>query len=300
MRHRPPAAGPPALKLTRAGVVYIALTLLLGFAAVNTGNNLIYLLVSALLGFMVVSGILGRENLRHLHLDLLLPDEIYDGIPTLVTLQLTNGRRRTPAFLLRVLFFDQAPLFVAIPRGETATTTVEVTFRGRGARPLEGLRLSSIFPINFFRRSFSLADVPTVTVFPAPRPCRDRTAGGGVPRPGARPQARPGLDGDLARIADYSGAEPMKSIHWKLSARHDQLKVKKQDATEASPLLVDPDGLPGAGLEERLGCASFLINRSCRAGRPVGLKLGARVFEPSTGRPHKLRLLKELAGHGHD
>jgi uncharacterized protein (DUF58 family) len=281
-------------------VVYIALTLLLGFAAVNTGNNLIYLLVSALLGFMVVSGILGRGNLRHLHLDLLFPDEIYAGIPTLITLRLTNGRRRSHAFLLRVLILDQAPLFVAISRRESATTTIEVTFQERGVRNLTGIRLSSIFPINFFRRSFPLTDVPTVTVFPAPRPCQNRTAEGSAPRLGERPLARLGLDGDLAGIADYSGSEPMKSIHWKLSARHDQLKIKKQDATTTSPLIVELDELPGAGLEERLSCASFLINNCSRAGRPVGLKLGGRVLEPSTGRPHKLRLLKELAGHGHN
>ncbi len=56
------------------------MTLLLGFAAVNTGNNLLYLLVSALLGFMAVSGILGRWNLARLSLRCLPPDELFDGV----------------------------------------------------------------------------------------------------------------------------------------------------------------------------------------------------------------------------
>jgi hypothetical protein len=45
------------LRLSKAGASYIALTLLTGFAAVNTGNNLLFLVVSALLAFMAVSGI---------------------------------------------------------------------------------------------------------------------------------------------------------------------------------------------------------------------------------------------------
>ena len=67
-------------------MVYVGMTLLLGFAAVNTGNNLLYLLVSALLGFMAVSGWLGQQNLRSLSLRLVLPQEIFVGQPTLIGL----------------------------------------------------------------------------------------------------------------------------------------------------------------------------------------------------------------------
>ena len=55
------------------------LTLLLGFAAVNTGNNLLYLLVSALLGFMAVSGILGRLNLAVITSYSIHYTKLYDG-----------------------------------------------------------------------------------------------------------------------------------------------------------------------------------------------------------------------------
>ena len=48
---------------------------MLGFAAVNTGNNLLYLLVSALLGFMSVSGVLGKWNLGRVEVRYLPPDE---------------------------------------------------------------------------------------------------------------------------------------------------------------------------------------------------------------------------------
>ncbi|NIQ94316.1 MAG: hypothetical protein GWN87_08975, partial [Desulfuromonadales bacterium] len=56
------------------------LTLLLGFAAVNTGNNLLYLMVSALLGFMAVSGLIGRYNLARLRVEFAAPPEIYAGV----------------------------------------------------------------------------------------------------------------------------------------------------------------------------------------------------------------------------
>jgi len=57
------------------------MTLLLGFAAVNTGNNLLYLLVSALLGFMAVSGVLGKWNLSRLRRGLILPTKSLPSTP---------------------------------------------------------------------------------------------------------------------------------------------------------------------------------------------------------------------------
>lgn len=52
---------PPRNGVPKAGFFYILLTIFLGVAAVNTANNLIYLVVSALLGFMGISGFFRRQ-----------------------------------------------------------------------------------------------------------------------------------------------------------------------------------------------------------------------------------------------
>lgn len=275
------------------------MTLLLGFAAVNTGNNLLYLLVSALLGFMAVSGLLGRWNLARLSLRCVPPDEVYDGVPTLLGIELSNRRRRFPACLLEVSLAGERVLFPLVAPGARQRRPLPATLRGRGWQSLPPLDVRSRFPINFFVRRMTLAIDDPVLVFPAPRPCPE----GAQPDPaGARGAAQSrlrGAEGEISRIGDYRGGEPLKLIHWKLSARHDQLKVKELGATSRAPVVLDLAALPG-DLEERLRCASWLIGRLLRAGRPVGLRAGNAEIPPAAGRAHKLRLLKVLALHGRD
>lgn len=99
-------------------------------------------------------------------------------------------------------------------------------------------------------------------------------------------------------IRDYTGGEPLKLIHWRLSARHGELKVKEMAMPSEDPLIIDVLSLPGGGLEENLSCAAYLVNRAVRLRRPVGLKFGARVVRPDLTRAHRLRLLTELAVYG--
>jgi len=274
------------------------MTLLLGFAAVNTGNNLLFLLVSALLGFMTVSGILGRWNLAGLRVRLELPDEIYDGVETMLTVRFENGKRWLPSFLLTFRLPVGRATAVQIDRRGSAGETLSATFHGRGIQSIGAARVESIFPINFFVRSFAIPVDRKITVFPAPRFCRN-TAEAGRSRSGGEVQASlKGYEGDISRISDYSGGEPLKLIHWKLSARHGILKVKELSTVTRPPVVLELDQLPG-NLENRLRCASYLIGSCLRENRPVGLRLGPRtLLPPDVGRAHKLRLLTELALYG--
>jgi uncharacterized protein (DUF58 family) len=177
---------------------------------------------------------------------------------------------------------------------------VPVVLHGRGRQRLETLRVTSRFPVNFFIRSRLLLLDCDIIVFPAPRPCPARYDAAGGRRDGASNSARRGEQGEVARIGDYTGSEPLKRVHWKLSARHEGLKVKELSASTDEPVILDPEDLPGGGLEGRLRCASYLINRYHRGGRAVGLRLPGRVVPPATGELHKLRLLRELALYGQD
>ena len=162
------------------------MTLLLGFAAVNTGNNLLYLLVSALLGFMAVSGILGRENLSRLKIRVDLPDEIYAGIATLATVRLENRSSRWPRFLLRVTLEGSTALVPVLGGGAETRSRHHMLFTDRGTQTLRSVGLQSPFPVNFFVRRRSIPVARTLTVFPRPVPCdpsgaegREKAAGSG-------------------------------------------------------------------------------------------------------------------------
>src|SRR5712671_2388081 len=90
-------------EVTRAGVVYVLVTLVIGIAALNTGNNLLYIIVAAMLAAILVSGVVSALMLRGLELDIRLPEHMFAGRPVLGRIVLRNPRRFLPAFSIRVV-----------------------------------------------------------------------------------------------------------------------------------------------------------------------------------------------------
>ena len=70
---------PRTLRPTRAGWIFFALTFGVGFAALNTGNNLLYLVLSLMLAFLVLSGVFSESTLRGIRVRRRLPREFFAG-----------------------------------------------------------------------------------------------------------------------------------------------------------------------------------------------------------------------------
>jgi uncharacterized protein (DUF58 family) len=274
------------------------MTLLVGFAAVNTGNNLLFLMVSAMLGFMAVSGVLGWLNIRGLQVRVEVPDEIYCGLATLVTIRLVSTRRLLPSFLLRVRFCNHEIFFPFLARGGSETGSFVTTFRERGENLITEADICSAFPVNFFVRCNRVVINRRFPVFPAPQACEHWLGAAGAGKRGETSATHRGYEGDVAKIGDYSGSEPLKLIHWRLSAKHGALKVKELSIVTDEPVILNIDLLPGKNLEERLSCGVFLLNRLLKKNRPVGLKTSEKTIRPALSRGHRLQLLGELAVYG--
>lgn len=247
---------------------------------------------------MAVSGVMGWLNIRDLSLTVRFADEIYDSQETFASLRLENRKRVMPSFLLRVEIGGVGADFHMVGRGTAETGVIPVIFRGRGVKEVESAVISSPFPINFFVRSRPVRLDGRCVVFPRPRPCE------GVPvSPGRRWRGEQrgrlrGFEGEVEKIAGYTGTEPLKLIHWRLSARHGDLKVKELSASAADPLMIDISRLPGRSIEESLSCGAWLVNRCIRASQPVGLIAGGTRIAPAASRSHRLKLLTALALHG--
>ncbi|HVP50858.1 MAG TPA: DUF58 domain-containing protein [Terriglobales bacterium] len=89
--------------VTREGLVYSLFVLVIGIAALNTGNNLLFIVVSAMLAAIVVSGVASAGVLRGLDLDVSVPAHVFAGSTALARLTLHNRRRRTPSFSVSVV-----------------------------------------------------------------------------------------------------------------------------------------------------------------------------------------------------
>lgn len=89
--------------VTRAGIIYALVTLVIGIAALNTGNNLLYIVVAAMLAAILVSGVVSAWVLRWLELDVRLPEHLFAGRPVHGRIVLHNPRRWLPSFSIRVV-----------------------------------------------------------------------------------------------------------------------------------------------------------------------------------------------------
>lgn len=89
--------------VTRAGIVYVLVTLVIGIAALNTGNNLLYIVVAAMLAAILVSGMVSAWDLRWLELDIRLPEHVFADRPVIGRIAVRNEHRLLPAFSVRVV-----------------------------------------------------------------------------------------------------------------------------------------------------------------------------------------------------
>jgi len=240
------------------------------------------------------------SNIKGLIPTLLPPEEIFAGTAAPFWLRVRNGKSYLPSFLIQVECQNSPKLTFPIIRQQTfSESSVMLTFDRRGQVPAGRITVSSTYPVGFFTRYWTFEVDTLLTVFPAPLAARYPAGGEHAPRAGSSYRRERGLDGELERIDLYSGSEPLRMIHWKLSARSADFLVKGFGRQSATPLTINVGELPGRGVEERLSRAAWLVRRWVRE-RPVGLVLGERIIPAGCGRQHGRTLLAELALYGLD
>jgi uncharacterized protein (DUF58 family) len=123
-------------EVTRVGIIYVVMVVLIGVAALNTGNNLLYIIVAAMLAAILVSGVASAVVLRDLKLDVHLPEHVFAGRATVGHMVLRNPRRWLPSFSVNV---------VSLKKKDAAThwrwKPATFAFPPGGASPKQWVRL---------------------------------------------------------------------------------------------------------------------------------------------------------------
>ncbi|MGY2780353.1 uncharacterized protein (DUF58 family) [Thermostichus sp. MS-CIW-23] len=221
-------------RFTRIGGRFVGIALLVSIAAFNTGNNPLYLLLGMLLSLILISGTLSDLTLKDLEVSRQLPSRIFAGQPVLVGLTLVNRKRRLPSFSLQVseriegLRREDWPssYVLRVDPGAKVDTFYQQTFSRRGAWQLQGFEVATSFPFELFRKAVEIRDPQTVIVFPRPASVQglvlwDQLSSGNQLRP------QPGREGDYLSLRPYRPQDDVRSVHWKISAKRDQLIVRE-------------------------------------------------------------------------
>jgi len=251
------------------------------------------LVVSFLLSFMLLSGMLSLYNLKGLSLELVPPKEVFAQRAENFKLILKN-QKRFPSFTLLVEAQGSKAFFPILKKEEVGSITLK--FPKRGYYDKISVRVSSSFPVGLFERFFYM-DVPlNLVVYPYPIAVSKSIRVEGLQRgEWLTVRRRKGYE-HLHSVREYMG-EPVKLIHWKLSAKVGKLYVKDFLAEESPPVVLSLDMVDG-GLEDKLSKLAYLVLEYSKRGTPVGLRLEGTYFEPALGEEHKRKMLRELALFG--
>src|SRR5207302_252575 len=85
-------------EITKEGIAYLGVALIIGIAALNTNNNLLFIVLAAMLAAIAVSGFASAAVLRGLELEVVLPETTFADRPIVARVRLVNPRRWIPVF----------------------------------------------------------------------------------------------------------------------------------------------------------------------------------------------------------
>jgi len=307
------------LEPTSGGGVFLIIIVVVGFAAWNTGNNLLFLVFSLLVSTLFVGWVAARSSLRDLTVSARFPDHIFaaEAAPVIVTLR--NTKRVLPSF--SILVEARGPdhdaeqnrrrryrkrllaYFSYVPHKAAAEQKVDQLFPRRGHVLIDGFELSTRFPFGFFRRRRRLrARNVDIIVYPKPEVIGDKLHL--LPMYAGRiPALRRGAGHDLFSMRDYQPQDDLRHIDWKATARSRRLTVREFTSEDERriTIVLDTRLSRGAGgdlperFERGVVQAASLIKHFIDERAEVRLVLGDDVGPFGSGTEQLYRCLRRLA-----
>lgn len=268
------------LAVTGEGRFFLLVTLGLGVASVNTGNNLLYLVLGLLLSLVLVSGVLSDIVLLGIRVRRHLPRRAAVGAPCLVEIEIINDKRWLPSFCLTAYDEELEPsgprnpprsgaFFLRVdPRGSARATLVRVPSR-RGRLRLEAVRITTRYPFGFFEKSRTIRLEDELLVHPALVDVHDLERRlvelTGVERNVALPVTRANRRGDqeIAGLRPHRHGDEARAVHWRRSAALGSLVVREFDRTPQSEIGIALDlGRRAPRISEDIARIERLVSRA--------------------------------------
>ncbi len=221
---------PRKLKITMEGKIFILLTLGVGLAAINTGNNMLFLVLGFMLSLIIISGIISEITLRRIEIKRRLPTLPWAGETCPVEISVLN-RKWVPSFCIEVqdiasnFTIDRRCFFLKIGGKKVQSTAYHCVFPRRGIYHFTGMVVMTRFPFSLFSKSYKIKDRDNLIV--APHRVRVKTEVTEPLRSGDLTMGTKTDRNDLEtiNIRPYFHGDNLRRINWKLTAHHNRLII---------------------------------------------------------------------------
>jgi uncharacterized protein (DUF58 family) len=267
-------------RITHGGLLFTFAILMVGFGAVISANNLLFLILAMMLATLLISGMVSRLCLAALELDFLVPEHVSAGRTVPGRLFVRNQKWLLPSFSIRVEGIHEpgSPVlksgvyFPLITGNSTLEATVEVRFPKRGAYRQNSFAFSTSFPFGFLEKSARVTLRRETIVYPSidPRPGFEDLFLGVA---GEIETHYRGLGKDFYRIRPYEAFESSRHVDWKATAHVGSLQIREfaREQEQTVEMFLDRDIPPELDqwFESAVDCCAYLAWQLSQRGTAV-------------------------------
>ncbi|MEE8409085.1 MAG: DUF58 domain-containing protein [Myxococcota bacterium] len=305
---------PRQLKITRDGKVIIGLTFAIGFAAINTGNNLLFLGWGLMLSAILISGVLSEATLRPLSVSVSPPAAARVNEISMMPMQLDNAAQRLPAFAVEAsgrvedqtgeISIVVAPYQLRLEPDTRHQVGARFTPKRRGRYRLVDLLTKTSYPFGFFTKSRRHKPGRQVDFWAMPAAVDVRElATLLLSRLGEDPAQMAGKGEDFFSLRPYKHGDDLRRIHWRRSARTGRWVVIETEASRDTQVMLElclPPVASGAGtedarIESTISTLGSLAEELLAQGLSVGVRGPGLAVLPEAGQRQAHVILLALA-----
>jgi len=256
---------------TASGLLVIIIGLCIGLAAYNTENNILFAALSLLVSSIIVSGMLCWLNFQSARWRIETSPTFRVGESGVVALVVENSRNRGPVYCLRFDMEstetgDETSVYLrnGLVTGEQTRLVWNFVPKHRCETVFALRDAVSHFPFGFLRKHVAGESEKKMAIWPERIAYRKMA----IPLSGISWQGQTvknrGSSGDFIGLRPYAEGDPLRSVHWKASAKQRKLVVKQVSAESQArySLIVDASAYRWKSIKQFEKMCSFAVSLS--------------------------------------
>ena len=297
---------PRKISFTKEGLIFTILSFPIGLAAINTGNNMLYLVLGMVLSIIAISGLLSESSLKKIIIYAKVPRWTIAGMDfsTLATVENTN--RFIPSYLIRISHLwaeknssNQNGFLIKVDCQKKEMARIKSQFSERGVYHLMGYRIATRFPFGLFDKSRDISQPMNITAYPKPIFYPDDFFGIGLHQGEKETNIR-GSGWDLYSLREYTSGDDSRFIHWKISAKVGRPILREFSIPGQKKLIIFfnnkiLNSVPKTIFEKAVSHTAYLALIGLKEGREVGFYSPEISFPPEKGQSQYHRIMNYLA-----
>ncbi len=287
-------------KPTKEGFFFILLSLIIGFAALNTGNNLLYIIFGITLSLVALSGVISMINISSIDINLDSHSDIFALTPGYLWISVKNKKKYVSSYSITINIQENSYYLDKVGSEKTEKLRVKSFFKERGLNKLPEISISTRYPFGFFKKWVSTNfEKKDIVVFP--RLVQVNSNEDFLENSiGENNSKRNGGGDELKSFREYNEGDNIKDIHWKVSAKMNKLISKEYFSETRKNIKIDfrPGAEDKAELEKYISKKASTYLDLIKNGYDVEFVTQGKTLVTTKGNIRDKKVLNYLALYG--